>query len=384
MYAKKGTHMIAKLRKHRKLLFIIAGVTLALAVAALTIIGWIASSKIIAVSTQKVEYDQTIQAINNNAYTISGSAYNVQGIMGGIRSDGSMVGIFSQPTDSNPTTATSTRTIASLSGAQPKVGDKLSLQGNIWTTNPKAALGLDYTDITYNSPVGSMKAWLISGTNSIAWTIGVHGIGADKTEMLRFVKPVHDAGDTMMVINYRNDAANPASPDGRNNLGNTEWQDLEAAVAYARAHGATTVNLYGDSLGGSLVENYLHRAKDSSQINRVVLDSPALDWEQILRHRAKSSGYPSIIYYPTVWVLRLRTGINVNSISTKATDIKQKTLIIHSSDDPNVPQAASKAIADAAPNLVTLVDFGHGGHLRSWNYDQARYEKIVTTFLSNK
>lgn len=58
-------------------------------------------------------------------------------------------------------------------------------------------------------------------------------------------------------------------------------------------------------------------------------------------------------------------------------------LIIHNVDDNSVPQAASKRIADAQPDLVTLVDFGSGGHIRAWNHDQKRYEKNVTEFLKN-
>lgn len=346
-------------------------------------IGWLVSSRVLKVAPQKVLYDQSVTAMSGNTYTITGGAYDIAGVVGGIRSDGTMIGIFSTPSNLDKATKTSARTLAAPPSPELKVGDKISLQGNVWTSDPKAALGLDFQDVTYSSPVGPMKAWLVPGTSGTKWVIGVHGIGANKTEMLRFVGPVHTAGNTMLVINYRNDPGNPKSPDGYTHLGDTEWQDVEAAVQYAKDHGATDIRLYGDSLGGSLVENFLARSKtDQSIISRVILDSPALDWNEVLRRQLQKGGYPSFIYYPGTVMLRLRAGINIQNLSTGPTEIHQKTLIIHSADDPTVPQNASKQLAAARPNLVKLVDFKHGGHLRSWNHDSAKYEELVATFLS--
>lgn len=357
-------------------------ILLLLGLLALAVIGWLGAGKLLAISPQKVEYDQTVESIDGTNYTISGSAYNVQGVIGGIRSDGSMIGIFSAPTASDTSKQTATRQLTGLTGATPSVGDKISLQGNIWTSDPKAALGLDYETVQYGSPLGATNAWLIPGKSTTTWTIGVHGIGADKNEMLRFVKPVHAAGNTMLVINYRNDTGAPQSPDGYNHFGDTEWEDVKAAVAYAKEQGATNIRLYGDSLGGSLVENYLKRENDTV-VTKVVLDSPALNWNEAIHRQIEKNGYPGIVYYPTVLAMKLRAGVDVNTISTTASDVKQKTLIIHSADDPTVPQNASKQLAAAKPDLVTLEDFGQGGHLRSWNHDSAKYEQLVTDYLSN-
>ncbi|TAH33829.1 hypothetical protein EYC58_00085, partial [Candidatus Saccharibacteria bacterium] len=345
-------------------------VFLLLALLVLGVVGWVGAGKLLAVNPQKVEYDQTVEAVDGNNYTISGSAYNIQGVAGGIRTDGSMIGIFSAPTSSDASKQTATRQLTDPNGSALSVGEKISLQGNVWTSDPKAALGLDYETVQYESPLGATNAWLVPGKSKTTWTIGVHGIGADKNEMLRFVKPVHAAGNTMLVINYRNDPGNPQSADDYNHFGDTEWQDVKAAVAYAKEQGATDIRLYGDSLGGSLVENYLKRAGDPA-VSKVVLDSPALDWKQVIQRQIQKNSYPGILYYPTVLAMKLRAGVDVNSISTQASDIKHKTLIIHSSDDPTVPQAASKELAAAKPDLVTLSDFGQGGHLRSWNHDTA-------------
>jgi pimeloyl-ACP methyl ester carboxylesterase len=353
------------------------------------VLGWIVADKLTAVDPQKVLYDQTITAISGNSYTVKGSAYSVPGVIGGIRDDGSMIGIFSKPQQNSDTDTTSTRTLDMLVN-DLSVGQHISLQGNIWTSNPESALGFPYKDVTYKSTLGDMHAWLIQpelteDNPTSTWTIGVHGINADKTEMLRFIKPVVAINSNMLVVNYRNDSNNPGSTDQRNHLSDTEWQDLEAAVQYAKEQGATTINLYGDSLGGSIVENYLRRSTDTEHrsIAHVVLDSPALDWNAVIKAQITNAGYPGILSYPASTVLKMKFGIDISTISTTASDIKYKTLIIHNPKDKTVPQAASKEIADSRPDSVTLLDLGDGGHLRSWNYDQDQYERRVTDFLSH-
>ncbi len=372
-------------KKLPKWLKILVPVLVVLFVVAFLVVGWYFSNKVIVVELEKVDYDQTVQALSGDSYTISGSAYDVDGIMGGIRGDGSMIGVYDPPTSQDKAAKTSTRILKDGSGSKPTVGQKISLQGNIWTTNPKTALGIDYQDISYDSPLGATPAWLIPVAGSSKWTIAVHGLGSPKREMLRFIKPVQAAGDNMMIINYRNDEGSPKSSDGFFHLGDTEWQDLEAAVRYAKAHGATDIHLYGASMGGSITENYLRRSADvaTTTISRVILDSPALNWNEILRFQAEKAGYPSFIFYPATVSANLRAGINMQRISTGSADIKHKTLIIHNADDPTVPQAASKKIAAARPDLITLVDFGTGGHVRAWNHDPARYEALITHFLAN-
>lgn len=346
-------------------------------------VGWYFSGKLFELKPQKLEFDQTILNVDNDRYVMQGTAYDIDGIISGIRPDGSAVGVFSKPTGKQDDNKISERTLTEPLGQPPKVGDKISLQGNMWVSNPKDALGVDFNDVQYESSVGKLDAWLIPVQNSKSWTIGIHGIGGNKNEMLRFVKPVLAAGNTMMIINYRGDVGNPSSSDGRNHFGDEEWQDVEAAVRYAKAHGATDIQLYGSSLGGSLTQNYLRRSSDvkTTNITKVVLDSPALDWNEILNFRVKKMGYPTVVAKPGKTFAKLRAGIDFGRIITKPGSMAHKTLIIHNQDDTSVPQAASKRIAEAQPDLVTFQDFGSGGHIRAWNHDPAKYEALVTRFL---
>lgn len=369
----------------RNLLKIIVGLVL-LFVLLYVAIGWYFSNKLFAVQNQKVEYDQTIVSRESNALVISGSAYDVNGVMGIIKEGGVQAGITTKPANLEVPTKTSTRSLEKGNLSDFSANEKISLYGNIWNSNPKEALNINYENVIYKSEVGDMQAWFIPAANdpgSKKWTIAVHGVGASKTEMLRFIKPVVNTESNMLVISYRGDDDNPTSPDKRNHFGDSEWKDVESAVAYAKSKGAEEIQLYGTSLGGSLVQNYLRQSKDvsSTNITRVILDSPALDWNEILGYRTTKMGFPKFLAKPGMQMAKLRAGIDFNRATTKPGSIKHKTLIIHNFDDTSVPQAASKRVAEAQPDLVEFVDFGSGGHIRAWNNDQRKYESIVQAFL---
>lgn len=349
-------------------------------------VGWYGSSQMLNVTPQRVEYDQSVQLVDGDNYVMQGGAYNIDGLVGGIRTDGSTMGVFGPPSNLNNEAKTSARSLQELYGNPPKINERLSLQGNIWTSNPKEALGLEYSDVKYKGPLGDMGAWSIPAENSKTWVIGVHGIGAPKSEFLRFIKPLHNIGHNVLAINYRNDAGNPASPDGYNHLGDTEWQDLQAAVHYAEQQGAETVHLFGLSLGGSIIENYLRRVPEKeARVGKVVLDSPVLDWNDFVNHRLKSQGYPGFLAYPGKTVAYLRAGVDLDRISTRPDNItNHRRLIFHSSDDRTVPSGPSQKLAEERPDIVKYQNSKRGGHVRFWNYDQSRYERVLTDFLSNK
>src|SRR5215203_1858073 len=123
-----------------------------------------------------------------------------------------------------------------------------------------------------------------SGSTGADWAVLVHGRGARKEETLRAVPVLHDAGWTSLVAAYRNDRDAPRGPDGRYNLGLSEWRDVEAAMGYAVSHGARRILLLGWSMGAAIVLQALDRSPLSDYVVGVALDSPVIDWGVVLRH----------------------------------------------------------------------------------------------------
>ena len=70
------------------------------------------------------------------------------------------------------------------------------------------------------------------------------------------VKKVVSAADGKEALS----SLEAASADGYHRYGQTEWEDLAAAIQYALDHGAEDVVLVGYSMGGAIVVSLLYRS----------------------------------------------------------------------------------------------------------------------------
>ena len=59
-------------------------------------------------------------------------------------------------------------------------------------------------------------------------------------------------------------------------------------------------------------------------------------------------------------------------------------LILHSDDDGFVPSTASRALAVARPDIVTYEAFEIARHTKLWNYDRARWEGAMRSWLARR
>jgi pimeloyl-ACP methyl ester carboxylesterase len=256
----------------------------------------------------------------------------------------------------------------------------------VWTSDPENALGLPYQNVSYPDPLGPMPAWLVAGSRT-TWVIEVHGYNGNRTTGLRVMPTLHALGYPMLDITYRNDVGAPPSPDHRLHLGDTEWQDLQAAVNYATAHGAKNVILYGWSMGGGIVENYLNRARGTQVVQAVILDAPVLDWNAIIAFQTDRLHLPGFFADSEELVLQERTGIDLDRINMLAANgrdggPRQPVLLFHGTQDTVVPFATSATFAKEWPTKVTWMPVAGAGHTQSWNVEPQRYNQALTTFLN--
>jgi alpha-beta hydrolase superfamily lysophospholipase len=213
-------------------------------------------------------------------------------------------------------------------------------------SDPLSADSLRFADVSVPAPIGSFPAWRTDGPRS-DWIVMVHGLAAGRGASLNTLGALASFGFPTLSISYRNDPNAPRSPDGHYHLGATEWQDLEAAVAYARAHGARRVVLYGLSMGGAIVANFLRESPHRADVAAVILGVPALAWDADI----------------------------------PASDFTTPGLLFHGTRDPTIPIASSANLARAIPSQVTFVSTEGAGHVQSWNYDPAGYEDKLRTWL---
>lgn len=263
-----------------------------------------------------------------------------------------------------------------------------------YARDPELDLGLATEHVHVPSDLGPMPAWVVPSEHGDGsrWAVLVHGRGARRHETLRGVPALHAAGLTCLVPSYRNDGDAPQGPDGRYNLGLSEWRDIEDAVTLARARGAKEIVLVGWSMGGAIILQFLDRSDLASVVSRAVLDGPVVDWGDVLTHHADLHRVPSPVsrlgnaLMGQPWARRL-VGVSesVDVARTnwvkRADELSHRMLLIHSRDDEFVPVGPSEALAAARPDLITFEPWSLARHCKEWNVDPRRWDAVVTDFV---
>jgi uncharacterized protein len=147
----------------------------------------------------------------------------------------------------------------------PTIGLQVCWNKFAYQGDPQCALGLTYEEVPIPSPLGELPIWLVLGERR-TWVLLVHGRRATREESLRVLPTIAELGFPALVMTYRNDAEAPKSPDQFYHISDTEWED---------------VVLFGWSMGGCLVETFLHRSSEASRVRAVVLDSPILNVRRV-------------------------------------------------------------------------------------------------------
>ena len=280
--------------------------------------------------------------------------------------------------------ATGSRVVRSFTpiNGSPAVGTTASLDQNAYPADPTAALGLACEQVTFPSPLGPMPAWRTDGHRD-TWAILLHGRNARRAEMLRMLRPVAELGYPALVTAYRND---PDAPDGTTSWhlhGQTEWEDLEAAVRFVLDQGARDVVLGGISMGGAIIMGFLRNSALAGSARGVILDSPVLDLGAIVESVAHRIGAPDFLTRLSMRVASLRYGVDWTAIDyvAGASTLDVPVLLIHGVEDAQVPVAISDAFAASRPDLVTYERLEAADHVGSWNIDSERYEAAIRLFL---
>lgn len=365
--------------------------------------GWYYSNQIyednfLPVTPTGAEYDVSVTGVSGDAVTLLGAEshadINGQGIRGIQWPDG--YGQVDQIRSQAFIEGDDELQLEVVRSYQPTMGNlasgtNVTMEPYAFPSDPLTAFGIPYETITYRSDLGPMPAWYIRG-NTSTWMIFVHDKSAPLRESLRFLPVAFDRNYHILIIDYRNDPGSPIDPSGMYQYGATEWNDLDAAAFHARENGAEKVVYVGYGMGGSIVTSFLTQSPLRNQAAAAILDSPVLDLEAAVDHQVGNRtlplpfievDVPSSLTAVAKWMTGIRYRISWEDYDWL--DDWQKLsvpmLIFHGTEDTMVPATTSRSLANARPNLVTVIETS-ADHLVSWNMEPGVYEAEATVFLA--
>lgn len=256
-----------------------------------------------------------------------------------------------------------------------------------------SAVGGRFEEVDIPTAYGAAPAWLFEGKDTDTWVIHIHGSWTDRSIMFRDVHAFSPLGFTSLVPSFRSDLDVSPPQVELSHLGQTEWRDVESAVAYAVAHGARRIILSGWSMGGTIALLTAERSAYRDRIVGIVLVGPVTSWRKTITAGAARAGVPAVgaglvmcllQAPPFARMLGLEEPIDFNALEW--VDVPNRvavpTLVLHSSTDQEVPWEISAAFQRANPETVTLIPLPEAHHTQEWNASPRTFTNELTSWVS--
>lgn len=253
----------------------------------------------------------------------------------------------------------------------------------------------EVSDIVIPTPVGPAPAWLFEGAASDLWIIHVHGFLADRNNVLRTVAALQGLPATQLVVSYRGDGEGPQVVGNATRLGLDEWEDVDAALRYARDHGAEQIIMVGWSMGAAISLLIGERSALRSLIIGQVFVSPATDWVATMQTSAQRMRipFPQALARYAAWFLRnpllsrltgLGAPIDFAELNwTKPGRVHVPTLAIHSTGDLTIPITATRRFVNGNAKLASLHEATRAPHTWEFNVDVDGIGSVARSWVSS-
>lgn len=252
--------------------------------------------------------------------------------------------------------------------------------------DPTAALSLPYQPVTLETPLGPTEAWLVPAPGAEAGrAVYVHGIAGAREDGYRALSILHEAGWSVLLIQYRNDPDAPVTPDNSYGFGLTEWPDLETAVArMAPTDADPKLLIVAESMGGAILGQFLKQSPLANRVEAVALDSPAISFGAVIDNLAAAGGkpLPSLVALTAKQILPFKTPLPLAEAEVAATfqAFTGPLFLVHGSTDRIVPIRPSQALAEAR-TAPTVTLWTSADHLGSYAEDPDAYRAALKDFL---
>lgn len=282
------------------------------------------------------------------------------------------------------------REVLSVSGSLPTAGV------GRWTGHVFAgpeAIDPSSRQVVLKVEGGTAPAWLFEPAHGdgAVWAVHVHGIRTSRITALRSVPLAQEHGYTSIVPSFRGDGEGPDTPRGASMLGQAEWRDVEAALAYAVDHGARSIILFGWSMGGQIALQLSEHSVYRDRVVGLVLIAPATDWRRIIGAGAKRAKLPASVGRLAEWALKARlpsrmvglpSPIDLDGLDWGTSQrVTRPCLVIHSSADQDVPFLLTSRFEEVNRGFVEIAEFADAHHAWEYNLNANRFHAVIADWL---
>ncbi|WZO98306.1 alpha/beta hydrolase [Isosphaeraceae bacterium EP7] len=222
-------------------------------------------------------------------------------------------------------------------------------------------------------------AWRLAGTDRAA--ILLHGFGEDRAAMLGRADALAEAGWSVLVADNR---AIGRSGGAFVTFGGREVADLRGWVdlVAGKLDPAARVALWGRSMGGA---NAVRAAASDPRIAALVLEAPDPDLSQTLARLLRSRRLPGSLARP---MLRragrlARVPVGRSAPMLLAPQLSIPACVIHGANDPLVPSAEARRLADAFARPALYLEVPGARHSDVFEVGGPELAATVVAFLEN-
>jgi uncharacterized protein len=211
------------------------------------------------------------------------------------------------------------------------------------------ALGLRFESVSFQSSDGiTLRGWYFpSETPNSPAILYAPATAKDQRSGLSLVKPLHEAGFSVLLFSYRGHGSSDGNPVGFS-YGAHESLDVDAAAGYLHdIRGASAVGAIGHSAGAVAI---ILSAARNTQIDVVVAASPFASVEEIWNTN-KPSLMPTPMYDFMMRTSELRKDFERNQV--RPVDVIDRIsprpiLVIHGTGDKRITQAQAQMLFNEA------------------------------------
>ncbi|MDJ0336604.1 alpha/beta fold hydrolase [Salinibacterium sp. G-O1] len=286
------------------------------------------------------------------------------------------------------------RAFSSVTGtAIPRQGEGAFVR-DVYRT--PAALGLPFENVDIVSDAGTSPAWVVtpgSGSYSTVWAIHLHGIRTTRSVVLPGVLALSGLGITSLVVSWRGDTEGPQTANGTSFLGQEEWRDVEAAIAFVMSSGAESIIFIGWSMGATIARLLMERSRFRDRVAGMVLISPVTSWRAVIKRAIRAARLPAAVAWGVEVALGnrvlsrfagLSTPVSLGALESVSTNHTRPvpTLVIHNPGDDLVPFSTVAAYVARNSKHTELVVFEESPHAMEWNVEPKKFEETLRTWAS--